>query len=183
MEFSLLTPERLVTSKLRLMYGKDPWADDDMSLIVLDADVVKILRQLESAETWGEVVEAWPDALDERNEWQEYLGKPPVKAEDEFDFRSESMPDKGLVYLASLSADSNAAEAISRLTSGQLTDDIRFETGIDCFQCYLRDDECAARLLELLRERYGNKVSLVRDDSEVAYIQEGLFGVERHLPA
>lgn len=157
-------------SSLRLIYGTDPWAEvDDINLVVLDLAVVELLYQMRDAKTWGEATRGFPDILARRNEERLDDGGRPLELDDPFDFQTESQPESGAVYLVNLNLYFDDLVVDERLRPHVHRDGHRG-------RCWLRDDETASLALDLLRKHQGGEVTLVRDDSSVGYMMEGLFG-------
>ena len=90
-----------------------------------------------------------------------------VEPDDPFDFEAECEPENGVVHVESLGSDFTDFVVDERLKPH-----IRF----DGDSCWLRDDESASLALELLRASRDGNVTLVRNDSSVGWIMEGLFG-------
>jgi hypothetical protein len=155
---------------LRLIYGADPWAEvDDINLVVLDLAVVELLYQMSDAKTWGEATRGFPHILAQRSEERIDAGESPLDFEEPFDFQTESQPENGVVYVASLGWYFDELEVDERLRPHLHRDGY-------LGRCWLRDDESASLALDLLRKRHGADVTMVRDDSSVGYMMEGLFG-------
>ena len=153
----------------RLIYGKDPWAEGEkIALIVLNLNQINLLHQMTDAKTWGEATRGAEHLLNDRNEDREDAGEPPIQPDDPFDLQAEEEAEHGVFYLASLSLDFDAF-----VVDENLKPHIRF--GRHNNECWLRDDDSASLALKLLRASGDRDATLVRDDSTVGWVMEGLL--------
>jgi hypothetical protein len=156
-------------SGTRLIYGRDPWAEgEEIALIVLDLNVVDLLEQMRVAKTWGEATRGAPHLLNDRNEERWDAGEPPLQPDDPFDLQAERTQEHGVFNRAIYSLHFDAFVVDERLKPH-----VRF-----CRYrraCWLRDDESASLALELLRASGDRDATLVRDDSTVGWVVEGLL--------
>ena len=162
---------------IRLIYGKDPFSEGEhISLIVFDQNETDLSNQLYDAKTWGDALRGYPDIWKALNEYRWEGDEPPLKAEDPFDYKAESEPEYGLVYLTAVRSEINAANLVSALPREELKDHVRFESGmVDCFRCFLRNDDSASLVADLLTAQHGAPVTIERSDSHIGWLQEGLF--------
>jgi hypothetical protein len=162
--------------KIELVYGIDPWADDEISLLVVDQRELRLLSQMQDAKTWGEALNGFPELLEDLNERRVESDEAPLVPGDEFDFETEAAPDS-FAYLTAINAEMRASDLIGKLDDELLQGRIRFEYGmVDCNRCFIKDDEAAGIVLRLLQSSYRAKnPSLIRDDFEIGWFQQGLF--------
>lgn len=162
--------------EIELVYGRDVFADDDISLLILDQKETRLLRQMQHAKTWGEALEGHPEILRDLSLERDEMGEEPLNLSGSFTFTDEAGPDR-LTYRIAIYAESHATSILRKINLKPHADRLRFEQGmIDCDRSFLKDDDTAELVLEKLKEGFGDgNVNLVRDDSEVSWFQEGLF--------
>ena len=162
-----------------LVYGVDPMAvseGEDIAMVVLDLETARLLGQIRAAKTWGEAFAGFDEGLDKENQKRWESERPPRLPNEPFDLVEESTPEAGIVYRLLVETESTAANAISGVPQDQLKplldQHIRFESGmVDCFRCYLKSDESAFLVWDLLRGPKRREVQLTRDDALVSSIR------------
>ena len=165
--------------ELRLVYGKDPWAEaeeNDITLLVLDHEIAERVARFRRAKTWGDAFSDWPEGLEDLNRYRAEDGEPPRLPEALFDAASEYMDESGLLYRTHVESEDVAASLLGELLKEGLKPlvgiHVRFETGmIDCNRGYLRDDESAFLVWALFRESGLRRVIFSRDDALIAEVR------------
>ena len=166
-------------AEFRFVYGEDPWAKDEgqsIALLVLDHGAAERLARVRRARTWGEAFAGSPLGLVDVNRERAECGEPPRHHEEPFDLQAEMDDESGLVYHWQVLSEFLAADEVGKISRERLEpllgEHIRFEVGMDCHRCYLRRDESAFLVWELLRELEPGKVTFSRDDGLVREVRE-----------